>query len=168
MALSAPVEINRTNQIANMRTQIPLQNRQMQNEDLQMAQGLADMFGKGQHTASSGTSTTRSNNQMTGPAPIIPYEAFMPAGPNMPGPQGGAMLQGAFGSTPDIQNLVAAIMAKPKPLNDNTGVFGAQTGGAPMYSDPTGMFGNVGYESQYSNPSDPYGLFGNAGSKKTP
>lgn len=109
-----PLQTARAGQIADFRAAMPLKARELENQDMQLAQSLAAAFGRGQRTASSGTSSStgmsrgmRTGSQ-TGPAPILGAEAFLPPGPMQTTQSGSSALGGALGSAGSMMGFLAA------------------------------------------------------------
>lgn len=112
LKLGSPGERARLGAIADFRTQTPLKARELQNQDIALAQAQAEAFGKGSRrkgtSRTSGSSRTvgssqgggRSRSRSTGPAPYIPMAAFMPttAGPRATGQTGESALGSALDS----------------------------------------------------------------------
>jgi hypothetical protein len=99
----SPVEFQRAGALANQAAQLPLLERQMQNEDLAQAQGLTQAFGRGEHQV--GSTSQYGNTSQTGPANIggiLSYLQMLAPKDRtiVQTPQGGsslaAGLQGAF------------------------------------------------------------------------
>lgn len=80
-ALASPTQTARAGQIANLRTQMPLLERNLQNEDIGLAQALTSAFGRGED------STTNYSNygETTAPPDIQALMALLLG----PGPQAG-------------------------------------------------------------------------------
>ena len=66
-AIASPANRARAGDIADMRGEIPLLERQMQNEDVQLAANLQKMFGTGQEGTSSQWSSGQSSGSQTNP-----------------------------------------------------------------------------------------------------
>ena len=66
-AVASPANRARAGALADMRGNIPLLERQMQNEDVQLAANLQKMFGTGQDTTSSQWSSGQSSGSQTNP-----------------------------------------------------------------------------------------------------
>lgn len=138
-----PMQQARAGQIATARGNAPLVAREMQNQDLQMAQGLASAFGRGQTTNSNMTSTTAGS--MTAPRPIAPYQAFLPPGPQQPGPVDPTanMVAGGLGASGNLFGTIASWLGSNARQKATAGSqYGANNG----YG-----FGNIGTESQYGS-----------------
>lgn len=145
LALAAPSQRARAGQIADFRANMPLQARSLQNQDIQMAQTLASIFGKGEQSNSMGTSnqtgtnrsntsgSTTSNSSNTGPAPIAPMAAFLPPGPQSVGAVDPTinLVTGGLGSAGDLFSAWAQQKARQDYLNalsgNNTGIPGFVT-----------------------------------------
>lgn len=73
-AVASPAASARAGQLADMRAQLPLLERQMQNEDISMTQGLQSAFGRGETGQNTnwqtGTSQSQSQNQGTSSNPF--------------------------------------------------------------------------------------------------
>jgi hypothetical protein len=67
-ALGSPAERARQGAILDLETELPLLNRQLQNEDLQAAQALTQAFGRGEQRQFSRTGTT--TGEQVGPADV--------------------------------------------------------------------------------------------------
>ena len=84
-AVASPSNRARAGDIADMRGEIPLLERQMQNEDVQLAANLQKMFGTGQDTTSSQWSSGQSSGSQTNPFSADDLSALMrimvPPGP---------------------------------------------------------------------------------------
>lgn len=123
----APDDTARAGEIANFRGSLGDKARQYQDQDLGMAQGLAEAFGKG--TTSTGSSNTRtsgtSSSTTTGSKGLLPENLFMPPAPNATGAPDptGNLVQGGLSATPQIVNLLGTILGR-KAANGNTGVAG--------------------------------------------
>jgi len=109
-AANAAIEQGRAAQSADFRANLPLLERQMANEDAQMAQGILGEFGKGQSTTGessgeqrsqqstygqqrmTGTGTSTSDSTQTGPPTQLPPNYFQD--PGFAGSAGGSILGG--------------------------------------------------------------------------
>lgn len=86
----------RASDIGNFLANMPLQERALQNEDLEIARAFLDAFGKGMHTVSSQwseTNTSGGSRSYTKYIPTDPNNVGVPGGappkvPNVPGPGG--------------------------------------------------------------------------------
>jgi hypothetical protein len=76
-AVASPSNRARAGDIADMRGEIPLLERQMQNEDVQLAANLQKMFGTGQDTTSSQWSSGQSSGSQTNPFSADDLSALM-------------------------------------------------------------------------------------------
>lgn len=107
-----PLQQARAGQIANFQSQVPLTARALQDQDMQMAQNLSSIFGKGQTTNSAENSRTNGITQtagsMTAPPPIAPYQAFLPQGPQQGGPVDPTanMVMGGLGASGNLQQTI--------------------------------------------------------------
>ncbi len=137
-ALSAPVDINRANQISDARTQAPLLSRQLQDQDIQTAANLANLFGKGQHSVGTSTTNSRQSGTSTGPRPYADMGAFTPPGSTAVGAvsPGTTSVLGGLTATPAMQNFLLQLLGSKGSIG-NTGVR----------ADPYG-FGGIGTEPQ--------------------
>lgn len=72
--LANPASRARAGEMADFRAGLPLKARDMQSQDLQMAQTLSSIFGKGEKSVT--------NSSTTSPAPMLNMGAFLPPGPN--------------------------------------------------------------------------------------
>ena len=112
LKLGSPAERQRLGAIADFRTQTPLKARELQNQDIALAQAQAEAFGKGSKrtgtSRTAGTSRTTGSSQgggrssgvrsSVGPAPYLPMAAFMPttAAPQQTGQTGQSTLADAL------------------------------------------------------------------------
>lgn len=100
-------------QIATLRGELPLKAREMETEDIGLAQQLANIFGKG--TRQRGTRTSRETRTgqrfgtTVGPAPVAPMQAFLPAG--IPGTTKGMGFQALGAGYSDVEQALARMLA---------------------------------------------------------
>ena len=76
-AIASPANRARAGALADMRGNIPLLERQMQNEDVQLAANLQKMFGTGQDTTSSQWSSGQTSGSQTNPFSASDLAALM-------------------------------------------------------------------------------------------
>jgi hypothetical protein len=76
-AVASPSNRARAGDLADMRGNLPLLERQMQNEDVNLAASLQNMFGKGQDTTSSQWSSGQSSGSQTNPFSASDLSALM-------------------------------------------------------------------------------------------
>jgi hypothetical protein len=76
-AIASPANRARAGALADMRGNLPLLERQMQNEDVQLAANLQKMFGTGQDTTSSQWSSGQSSGSQTNPFSASDLSALM-------------------------------------------------------------------------------------------
>ena len=123
-----------------------------------MAQTLASIFGKGEQSTGSGTSSNTgtnrsnmagtSNSSTTAPPPIASMAAFLPPGQQAVGAvdPGLNLVAGGLGATGDLFGAWAQAKAKQDYLNALNGGGSMPT----MSADPfgsTGQFGGGGFQS---------------------
>jgi hypothetical protein len=79
LALQEPLQGDRAGKIADLIASVPLKERELQNEDIQLASAIAQAFGLGQRTTGSTTSTTTGRNSQTttSPANIGEYLGYL-------------------------------------------------------------------------------------------
>ena len=112
LALQTPLQHDRAGKIADLVASVPAQERAYQNEDVQLATAIAQVFGLGQRTTGTTTSntTSRQSGSVTNPADIGQYLGYLGLlkpyqSPILqPQPQ-----QGSIG--PIITGAIAAIVA---------------------------------------------------------
>lgn len=109
-ALATPAATGRAGQIADFQAELPLKERELQNQDLQMAQGLIGDFGKGQEGWSRGNSSTTGSSMSTSQTPpdmMALANLLMPVGPQATNAGGGsAMAGGALG---DLSQMLMSL-----------------------------------------------------------
>jgi hypothetical protein len=100
---------------------------------MQMASTLGSIFGKGETTNTNQTSRTNSSGSMTGPAPIAPYQAFLPPGPMQGGPVDptGNMVAGGLGASGNLFQTLAGYLGQNARQN---------AGGYPGQNIDTGAY----------------------------
>lgn len=73
----SPIASARAGKIADLRADLPLKSRELQNQDVDMAAKIAQIFGLGQRTSGTTRSTTNSSQKTTGPANINEYLSYL-------------------------------------------------------------------------------------------
>lgn len=77
LALQTPLQNARSGDIADLLAGLPLKERDLQNEDVQLASALTQAFGTGQRSTGSSTSTTKSNQTTINPANAMEFLSYL-------------------------------------------------------------------------------------------
>lgn len=129
LSIAEPTEIARAGKIADVANQIPLLERQLQNEDINLASNLTGQFGRGQDMR--GTSTTNSafsSTALTPPNITALANLLLPPSPNA-GKETGISQAGGVGG--DIATSLLSLWNqgafKPKPVGVTYDIYGNPT-----------------------------------------
>jgi hypothetical protein len=141
-AVASPANRARAGALADMRSNLPLLERQMQNEDIGITQGLQSAFGTGQAGTSSQFSSGSSQGTSTTPFSASDLSALMGIlAP--PSPQQGSKT-GTSGIATGMDSLGALLGFLASQQRPGQSV-GMPTGGIPGLNNTGQMFDNYGY-----------------------
>lgn len=149
-AVASPSNRARAGDIADMRGEIPLLERQMQNEDVQLAANLQKMFGTGQDTTSSQWSSGQSNGSQTNPFSASDLSALMKI-MVPPSPQ-----QGTQTGTSNVATGLDSLGALMGFLAAQQGSGGQQASPGLMAAGNAAAYQNLPAWAQTLNASNPF------------
>lgn len=143
-AVASPASRARAGALADMRGSLPLLERQMQNEDIGITQGLQSAFGTGQEGRSNTSSWSQGQGSQTNPFSASDLSALMqilaPPSP-MQGSQTGTSSVGTGLSS--LAGLLGFLGQQQQ--NRGAGSVGMPTGGIPGLGNTGSHFDNYGY-----------------------
>jgi len=118
-AVASPAARARAGALADMRAQLPLLERQMQNEDIGITQGLQSAFGRGEKGTTSTWGTTNQSGTQTSPFTAADLSALMsilaPPSPQQGTKTGTSMVAGGLDSLGALMGFLASQQGnKPK------------------------------------------------------